>query len=230
MPDREREFQSTGPVYWKDLSPKVLLPILGTTTSTATVYTWLLCVARLMNKLLFIRSYSVLLCWCKLLLIHGYSVSLCWCKNCCLFFLGYAQTVKACRVFVLGTIVYTASPKPHSWFTLPWWSSHMNISCKWPIAVWYFVRYPQFMHQLQFGTSSCTHQSYRPMYQSHFCTVFLVLVTCSHCGFYFTLCFCSIHAPVAVWYLLFTFRGCSCTYPDITTMVDTKLPTYLVTK
>ena len=32
MPDRERgrEFQSTGPMYWKDLSPRVLLPNLGT--------------------------------------------------------------------------------------------------------------------------------------------------------------------------------------------------------
>ena len=30
IPDREREFQSTGPKYWKDLSPRDLLPILGT--------------------------------------------------------------------------------------------------------------------------------------------------------------------------------------------------------
>ena len=35
MPDtteRGREFQITGPMYWKGLSPRVLLPILGTQT------------------------------------------------------------------------------------------------------------------------------------------------------------------------------------------------------
>ena len=142
-----------------------------------------------MHKLLFIHVYSVLLCWCKLLLIHGYSVSLCWWKNCCLVFLGYAQIVKACRVFVLSTIVYTPCPKPHSWFTLQWWSCHMNISCKWPIAVWYFLRYPQFMHQLQF-VLLVVHIS--PMYHSHFCTVF---------GYMFPL-----------WFLLYTlllFNSCT---------------------
>ena len=30
LTERGREFQVTGPMYWKDLSPRVLLPILGT--------------------------------------------------------------------------------------------------------------------------------------------------------------------------------------------------------
>ena len=163
--------------------------------------------------------YVVTLCRCVDANCCWYMVTLCRYvdANCCLVLLGYAQMVKACRVFVLSTIVYTLGPKPHSWFPLPWWSSHMNVSCKWSIPVWYFLWYPQFMHQLQFGTFSCTHQFCVPLTLLY---CFSCLVTCSHCGFYFTLCFCSIHAPVAVWYLLFTFKDCSCTHPDITAMVD----------
>ena len=40
LTERGSEFQSTGPMYWKDLSPRVLLPILGTRKMRVSAAEW----------------------------------------------------------------------------------------------------------------------------------------------------------------------------------------------